>query len=371
MADQEKPQEPAAGATGRLAEEDRHGFVSAFVGGVRSDGDQGRSGKRVVAVGIAVVAAVGLGAVAVGALTGGDDTKKKDVADKLSPAAAASQADRHGQGQNSQSSVSHNGGTGTNGGGSGGGGTNGAGGDSGNNTVADGHREAQSDDGHKGSPSSGPTTGSGSGSGKSSSSSSASSSSHSANSAHAPTVSQFAAPAYSALAGYGCPSNDSAKIWTKDANFGHGSSGWLKSSSGGYAGSGCNGQYLSIPMSGSSSSYDSTQYVLWKFDYSSKIKGAASCSLAVYVPDNGDIQHVGGAPARYALYNSDHSGGKTAGSFNISQVGNRGKWVSQGPFKVSGGKLTLKLFNTGVDYTSSTKHAHDAAAPVRLSCNSA
>ncbi|MEV0279357.1 hypothetical protein AB0I22_23625 [Streptomyces sp. NPDC050610] len=370
MADQEKPQEPAAGATGRLAEEDRHGFVSAFVGGVRSDGDQGRSGKRVVAVGIAVVAAVGLGAVAVGALTGGDDTKKKDVAGKLSPAAATSQADRHGKGQeDSQGSVSHGGNPGTNGGGSADG-TGGAGGDSGNHTVADGHREAPSDDGHKGSASSAPTSGSGSGSG--SGSAKTTSSSNSTGSAHAPTVSKFAAaPAYTALAGYGCPSSGSANVWTKDPNFNHGSSGWLKSSSGGYAGSGCNGQYISIPMSGSSSSHDSTQYVLWKFDYSSKIKGTASCNLAVYIPNNNDIQHVGGAPAQYALYNSDHSGGKTAGSFDISQVGNRGNWVTKGPFRVSGGKLTLKLFNTGVDYTSSTKHAHDAAAPVRLSCNSA
>ncbi|MFI7102507.1 hypothetical protein ACIBK8_24485 [Streptomyces sp. NPDC050161] len=348
MADQEKPKEPAAEAPGRLAEEDRHGFVSAFVGGVRPDGEQGKPGKRLVAIGIAVVAALSLGALAIGALTSKGD--EKNEAGKASPAGATASADQHGK-----RPAGHNDGpAGGTGGSSGGSGGQGAGqGTSGNNIQTQPDSTNPSPDS--------------TGSSKTPPTSAATQKAE----AHGKTYSRAATPAYTGLAGYGCPSSATAKIWTKDPSFSNGSSGWLRSSTGGYTGSGCNGQYLSVPMSGSKTSHDATQYVLWKFDYSAKIKGAASCELSVYVPGNSNIQYVGGNPAEYALYNSDHSGGTAAGTFQVDQVHNAGKWLSRGPFKVSGGKVTLKMFNTGIDYTSSTKHAHDAAAPVQLSCSPA
>ncbi|TSB32510.1 hypothetical protein [Streptomyces benahoarensis] len=334
MADQEKPPQPAAEAPGRLPEEDRHGFVSAFVGGVRPDGEQGKPGKRLVAIGIAVVAALSLGALAIGALSSPGD--KKNQADKVAPAGATAKADHHQDGKASPNSPGGNAG-----------GTGGQ-----QQTVPDGQRIIPAEDS--------PTTGS----------------------THTPpspsttkdegskTVSQKSVPSFTALAGYGCPSSASAKIWAKDPNFSQ-EAGWLKSTSGGYTGSGCNGQYLSLPMSGSSTKYDATQYVLWKFDYRTKIKGAASCRLAVFVPGSSDIRYVGGHPAKYAVYASDHSGGTPAGSFDVDQVNNHGKWLARGPFKVDGGFVTVKMFNTGIDYTSSTKDAHDAAGPVQLSCTPA
>ncbi|MGW0856241.1 hypothetical protein ACWD3D_13320, partial [Streptomyces sp. NPDC002690] len=80
---------PASAASGpdRLTQEDRSGFVSAFVTGVRPDGESGgRSSGRLLMIGTAVVVALGLTAVAVGAF-GGDDT-----ADKATPAGAAMSA---------------------------------------------------------------------------------------------------------------------------------------------------------------------------------------------------------------------------------------------------------------------------------------
>ncbi|WP_399082463.1 hypothetical protein ACGH2B_00950 [Streptomyces sp. BBFR2] len=335
MADQEKPAQPAAEAPGRLPEEDRHGFVSAFVGGVRPEGEQGKPGKRLVAIGIAVVAALSLGALAIGALSSSGD--KKNQADKVAPAGATAKADHRQDGKASPDGP-----------GSATGGTGGQ-----QQTMPDGQRiipaEDNSTSGSTHTPPS-PTATTKDESGK--------------------TVSRTSAQTFTALAGFGCPSSPAAKIWTKDPNFSQ-EAGWLKSSSGGYTGSGCNGQYLSIPMSGSSTKYDATQYVLWKFDYRAKIKGAASCRLAVFVPGSSDIRHVGGKPAKYAVYASDHSGGAAAGSFDVDQVNNRGKWLARGPFKVDGGFVTVKMFNTGIDYTSSTKDAHDAAGPVQLSCTAA
>ncbi|GAA3183845.1 MULTISPECIES: hypothetical protein [Streptomyces] len=336
MADQEKPPQPAAEAPGRLPEEDRHGFVSAFVGGVRPDGEQGKPGKRLVAIGIAVVAALSLGALAIGALSGGSD-EKKNQADKTAPAGATAKADHHQDGKASPD-------------GSGGasGGTGGR-----QQTVPDGQRIIPAEDT--------PTTGST----HTPPSPTATTKDESGKSVSSKTVTSF-----TALAGYGCPSSAEAKIWTKDPNFSQ-EAGWLKTNGGGYTGSGCNGQYLSLPMSGSSTKYDATQYVLWKFDYRARIKGDASCRLAVFVPGNSDLRYVGGHPAKYAVYASDHSGGTPAGSFDVDQVNNRGKWLARGPFKVSGGFVTVKMFNTGIDYTSSTKDAHDAAGPVQLSCTPA
>ncbi|MEU3708675.1 hypothetical protein [Streptomyces catenulae] len=339
MADQEKSQQPAAEAPGRLPEEDRHGFVSAFVGGVRSEGEQGKPGKRLVAIGIAVVAALSLGALVIGALSSSDE--KKNQADKVSPAGATAKADHHQDGKSSPN------GSGGNAGGTGGQQQQ-------QQTVPDSQRIIPAED----TPTSGSTH-------------TPPSPSATTKDESGKTVSQKSVTSsFTALAGYGCPSSPEAKIWTKDPNFSQ-EAGWRKTNSGGYTGSGCNGQYLSIPMSGSTTKYDATQYVLWKFDYRAKIKGDASCRLAVFVPGNSDVRYVGGHPAKYAVYASDHSGGTPAGSFDVDQVNNHGKWLARGPFKVSGGYVTVKMFNTGIDYESSNKDAHDAAGPVQLSCTPA
>ncbi|MFG2226738.1 hypothetical protein [Streptomyces sp. NPDC048644] len=350
MADQEKPPQPTGKAPGRLPEEDRHGFVSAFVGGVRPEGERGKPGKRLVAIGIAVVVTLGLGALAVGALTSPDD--KKNQADKVSPAAATGKADPRPKGQESPAGTT------------GGQGGNGGNGGTGRQDITPEGRQKMP------APDARDTTGSAH-TPPSPSPTSGTKTTRTTKAEQGKTLSRNAVPAFSALAGYGCPSSATAGIWTKDPDFNKKEDGWLKTATGGYTGSGCTGRYLSVPMSGSATKYDPAQYVLWKFDYRAKIKGAASCRLAVYVPDNPKILYVGGSPAKYAVYDADRSGGTPAGSFDIDQVRNRGKWLSPGSFKATSGHVTVRMFNTGIDYTSSTKHAHDVAAPVQLSCTPA
>ncbi|MGW0858480.1 hypothetical protein [Streptomyces sp. NPDC002690] len=116
-------------------------------------------------------------------------------------------------------------------------------------------------------------------------------------------------------------------------------------------------------MSGSSSTRDTDTYWLWKFNYGASFS-SGTCSVSVYVPNNPSKTYVGGTPSRYALYNSIHSGGTSAGSFTIDQTAHRGSWVSAGSWKVSGGPLTIRLVNTG----TGADFAHHAAAPMRLSC---
>ncbi|MFF9478630.1 hypothetical protein [Streptomyces sp. NPDC014733] len=349
MADQEKSPQPAAETSGRLPEEDRHGFVSAFVGGVRSDGEQGRPGKRLVAIGIAVVAALSLGALAIGALS--SPGEKKNQADKVAPAGATAKTDHHEKGRESRTGDAGTGGSGA--GGTGGGTGGGAGLQ---DLTPDGQQHIPAPDtpdatGSSHTPPSpkataGADTRSGSGTFRA----------------------RSTAPAFTALAGYGCPSSRTAGFWMKDPNFNLKREGWVKSGTGGYNGSGCTGRYVSLPMSGSSTKYDPSQYVLWKFDYTAKFKGAATCRLAVFIPNNPKILYVGGHPARYAVYDADRSGGTPAAAFAVDQVNSRGKWLSQGPFKVRSGHVTLRMFNTGVDHTAATQYAHDVAAPVQLSC---
>ena len=149
--------------------------------------------------------------------------------------------------------------------------------------------------------------------------------------------------------------------------------GWSTSASGGYNGEGCTGGFLSMPMSGQAANYDSTRFALWKFTLAADLT-SASCKLAAYVPDNASIVSVGGDPASYYYYGDDYSAGSTAtplGGFQVDQVTNRGQWVTGPSFKVGTGKVTVRLFDAGVNQTSAMENAHVAVAQVRLTCQAA
>ena len=146
--------------------------------------------------------------------------------------------------------------------------------------------------------------------------------------------------------------------------------GWSTSASGGYTGGGCTGGFLSMPMSGNATAYDSSRTALWNFDPGSRY-AAASCRLSVYVPDNAAIGFVGGDPAYYYFYGTRYSAGSKAaplGSFQVGQVSQLGDWVSGPAFHITTGQVTVRLIDAGVDQTTATMDAHLAAAQVRLTC---
>ncbi|MET8546095.1 hypothetical protein ABZW03_36510, partial [Kitasatospora sp. NPDC004799] len=141
--------------------------------------------------------------------------------------------------------------------------------------------------------------------------------------------------------------------------FDQGDKGW-RNNSGGYSGDGCNGNYVSMPMSGDANKDDSGNSVVWTFT----VDKVSSCTLSVYIPGSGDVKQVGGNPSYYTV----QSGGGQIGSFSINQTANRGSWVNQGPFSYRG-PISVTLHSRGLDFSGGTvTYAHHAAAAVRATC---
>lgn len=149
-----------------------------------------------------------------------------------------------------------------------------------------------------------------------------------------------------------------------------GTTGWTTSDRGGYTGDGCTGGFLSVPVSGRATAYDSSRFALWQFDFSTKFTDA-SCRLSTYIPTGSGRSYVGGDPAYYYYYGSDYSYGSKAsplGGFLVHQVAGQGTWVMNKPFDVTTGKVSLKLVDAGAKDGSAAVNAHAAAAQVRLTC---
>ncbi|MER7705866.1 hypothetical protein ABTX81_23600 [Kitasatospora sp. NPDC097605] len=173
---------------------------------------------------------------------------------------------------------------------------------------------------------------------------------------------------YSAIGGSNC--GTSSVAYAQHGWWEQGSTGWTTNSAGGYSGSGCNGKYVSMPMSGSATKDDGGNSVVWTF--STAPVTAGSCKISVYVPNNSDLKAVGGAPAYYTVQNTSTPNSGTIGDFSVNQTTSRGSWVSGGTFAVSGGKIAVMLHSRGLDWAGTpTEKAHIAASAVRADCTAA
>ncbi|WP_407917574.1 hypothetical protein [Kitasatospora sp. NE20-6] len=182
----------------------------------------------------------------------------------------------------------------------------------------------------------------------------------------APAVSQSkpaASSGYHAVGGAWC--NDSSVDFTQFGWEIDGTAGWLTNSAGGYTGGGCSGKYSSVPMSGSATRDDGSTWAVWTFNTA---LASGKCGLSVYVPDNKNIQAVGGAPAYYTVQNTVTPGTGTIASFTVNQLTHRGQWVSAGTYPLTGGRISVVLHNRGVDWEAGNKSAHIAAAAIRADC---
>ncbi|MEV0187932.1 hypothetical protein AB0I39_05270 [Kitasatospora purpeofusca] len=170
---------------------------------------------------------------------------------------------------------------------------------------------------------------------------------------------------YSAIGGGNC--STASVAYAQHGYWEDGSKGWLSSSTGGYSGSGCNGKYVSMPMSGSDTKDDNDNSVVWTFSTAPVTNG--SCTIAVYVPNNSDYKLVGGKPAYYTVQNSSTPNSGVIGDFSVNQTGSRGSWVTSKAFTVSGGKISVMLHSRGLDWAgTATDKAHIAASAVRADC---
>lgn len=175
-----------------------------------------------------------------------------------------------------------------------------------------------------------------------------------------------AAADFTALSGYGCRQSPRASF-TEAGWYADGLDGFIEVPAGGWHQQGCDGGFDAMPMSGSATQPDPTNYALWTFHLDTAAR--SSCRVAVYVPDDHSNEHVGGNPAQYLVYDAATASGTPAGSFTINQTTGRGSWAAAGTFRVPSGVLTVKLISSGLDwYGNVVTYAHIAVSQVRLSC---
>ncbi|WP_033821403.1 hypothetical protein [Kitasatospora sp. MBT63] len=244
-------------------------------------------------------------------------------------------------------------------------GTNGAGGAGGANGTTDqttGAAGSQNRQGTTGGTATGGSTGGGSTSGGSTGG--GSTSGGGAPVVPVPNKTTPAAPTFTAVAGTGC--TNAGIGYDQNGFYTDGSKGWTTNTTGGYAGSGCGGKYVSVPMSGSAGK-DAGKSVLWAFTTNPVPSG--NCRISVYIPNNGDVKAVGGKPAYYTVQRYFTTGEGTISAFTIDQTANRGKWVNAGTFPVTNGKIAVMLHDRGVDFGSGAEQAHHAASAVRADCS--
>ncbi|WP_053737003.1 hypothetical protein [Nocardia sp. NRRL S-836] len=163
---------------------------------------------------------------------------------------------------------------------------------------------------------------------------------------------------YEATAGPGC---GSGTRFDGVGMYRDGKEGWVDH------GGGCGSAFTSIPMSGDAAKDDPSAYGLWTFNTGPVTAG--TCTVSVFVP-NGDITAVGGSPTYYRVFDRfEVAKGTPVGSFQVSQVANRGGWVTVGSFKVNGAKLAVQLLTRGRDWDGSKRtYAHHAAGAVKAKC---
>ncbi|MGW6551571.1 hypothetical protein ACWGBV_15100, partial [Streptomyces sp. NPDC055051] len=172
---------------------------------------------------------------------------------------------------------------------------------------------------------------------------------------------------YSALAGPNCAGGGAS--FTYSGWYTDGKEGWKKYGSGGHTGDGCDGSFLSLPMSGKAGS-DAGNALRWTFRTGGVTSG--TCQVSVHIPNNGDIKAVGGKPAYYTVHAGATGSDPILRSFNVDQPSRRGQWVSAGDVRVTGGVLTVKLHDRGLDWSGSQKtYAHHAGDAARVQCTSA
>lgn len=169
------------------------------------------------------------------------------------------------------------------------------------------------------------------------------------------------------MAGYGCGSTWSA-AFTEHGRWTDGLNGFISAPSGGPRAQGCDGSFDAMPMSGSTANDDPSNYALWIFRTAPVVRG--TCDLKVYVPASSSIEQVGGNPAVYQVFASAGTAGQELGSFNVDQVANSGRWVTEPGWPITDGTLTVKLESYGVDWSgSSSTHAHIAVSAVVMTCS--
>ncbi|MFI0465629.1 hypothetical protein ACH347_16255 [Saccharopolyspora sp. 5N102] len=173
------------------------------------------------------------------------------------------------------------------------------------------------------------------------------------------------------IAGAGC-SNTATEQYQAVGYHSNGSEGWYIRN-GGAADGRCRGTFDAMPMSGDLDASGPSNSAKWTFDVSGKLT-TGTCALSVYIPNDGDRRNVGATKAHYSIFNSFEQGAANViGVKDINQVTNLGKWVDLGSYKITQGKISVKLHDRGEDYAGGAdgEGAHIASTQVRATCTPA
>jgi hypothetical protein len=172
---------------------------------------------------------------------------------------------------------------------------------------------------------------------------------------------------FSGIAGYGC-SNSTAASFTGVGFTGGGSDDWDVVAGDDGTGSGCSNGFLAMPMSGTAGQ-DGANRGLWAFDDAAS--SSVTCSVRVYIPlphsASGDYE-VGGTAAVYGVFDGTSTADAVqVGQFTVDQAAHRGGSVLETGFAVDQPLLVVRLYDRGVDYTSTPNLMYGVAA-IRATC---
>ncbi len=169
-------------------------------------------------------------------------------------------------------------------------------------------------------------------------------------------------PAYSAWAGPGCAGGGR---YEENGRFRDGFDGWYTVNIGGHKGDGCDGRFTAVPMSGSRTK-DNDGTATWSWYVGS---GYTTCSVAVVVPKGGRDEDVAGDPTVYQVLADPDDEDSLIKTFQVDQVGLRGRGAVIEKIPVRNQQLTVRLVDRGQDGADGTLDGgHHAAAQMRADC---
>ncbi|MEV6316384.1 hypothetical protein [Streptomyces sp. NPDC051776] len=169
---------------------------------------------------------------------------------------------------------------------------------------------------------------------------------------------------YTSWAGPGCPT-PAGGGYRELNRFSDGIDGWYTVSSGGYTGSGCDGSFTAMPMSGNSD--DGHNRAVWWWTPS---EDSDVCTISVYVPEGPNYRDVAGNPSYYEVFHDPNELYASDYTFSVDQISNRGRLVEGGTFPVQEGSIAVRLVGTGYNWDENgNNYHHHGAAQVKLTCH--
>ncbi|MEV5594291.1 hypothetical protein [Streptomyces sp. NPDC052496] len=169
---------------------------------------------------------------------------------------------------------------------------------------------------------------------------------------------------YEGIAGPGCPTPPRGGYHQAGVH-GEVGVGWYGLTGGSTREGGCSGQFTSVPMSGDPNK-DTDNNIMWWWEPGPESR---SCQVLVYVPSGPSERDVQGSPTHYQVLTDPFNPGSKVGAFTVDQVAHRGSWQQAGAFPVRQNKIGVKLMDRGDNHSPGRDRAHHGAGAVKVVCH--